>query len=172
MSVLENPTHSLQEAFTALRSFESDIREMDGISNLDYASVEEMMQLASDAHLVKSYATELFNELQSMLTEKIGSLPTPVTVDGATVEIKSGSARKTWDHKALMNEVSRRIVDKSVDMETGEITMSSQEMIQHAMEYMGVSYWKVGNLKDLHIDADDYCEVGEPKKSLVIRRDK
>ena len=71
-----------------------------------------------------------------------------------------------------MNEVSRRIVDKSVDMETGEITMSSQEMIQQAMEYMGVSYWKVGNLKDLHIDADDYCEVGEPKKSLVIRRDK
>ena len=89
MSVLENPTASLKAAYTALRSLESDIQEMSDVSNLEYASVEETLQLASDMHMIKSYTTELFNELQSMITQHLGHLPAPVAVDGATVEIKS-----------------------------------------------------------------------------------
>lgn len=172
MSVLENPTDSLKAVYTALRSLESDIQEMSDVSNLNYASVEETLQLASDMHMIKSYTTDLFNELQSMITEHLGHLPAPVAVDGATVEIKSGSPRKTWDHQALIDDVSKRIVDSSVDLNTGEVVKTPTDMIREALQFAGISYWKVTKLKELHLDADDYCEVGEPKKSLVIRRDK
>jgi len=49
--------------------------------------------------------------------------------------------------------------------------LSPQELIQQVLEFVGLSYWKVGKLKELHIDADDFCEVGESKKNLVVRRD-
>lgn len=169
MSVLENPSAALLEAYTSLRSFESDLIYLQN-ENIEFADTEELLQLASDLHLVKTLVSDLFNELQTVVTDHVSSLPAPVSVEGATVEIKSGSPRKSWDHSSLISDVSKRIVDKSVDLETGEVTMSPREMIEHAIEYMGVSYWKVGKLKELHIDADEYCEVGESKKSLVIRR--
>lgn len=164
-------TDHIHEAYAMLRQFESVLMELDQ-ETLESIDPQLLLQAASDLHLVKSYTTTLFNEMQSILTEHLGALASPVTVDGATVEIKSGSPRKSWDHDALIDEVSRRIVDKSVDLNTGEILASPHDMIRQAMEYVGVSYWKVTNLKNLHIDADDYCEVGEPKKNLVIRRDK
>ena len=46
------------------------------------------------------------------------------------------------------------------------------EMIREALQFAGISYWKVTKLKELHLDADEYCEVGESKKNLVIRRNK
>lgn len=161
----------IHEAYANLRQFETVLTQLDQ-ETLESSDTEQLLQVASDLHLVKSYVTTLFNELQSVLTEYLGNLASPVAVDGATIEIKSGSPRKSWDHAALIDEVSRRIVDQSVDLDTGEITASPQDMIRQAMEYVGVSYWKVTNLKGLHIDADDYCEVGQPKKNLVIRRDK
>jgi hypothetical protein len=141
-------------------------------NNLEFAENTELLQLATDLHGVKGYVTDLFNELQSILTEHIGFVGVPVVVDGATVEIKSGAPRKSWDHESIISDVSRRIVDSSVDLNTGEITKSPVDMIREALQFAGISYWKVSKLKELHLDADEYCEVGESKKSLVIRRDK
>ena len=129
-----------------------------------------MLQFAADLHGVKKYASYLFDECQYVVTNRVGFLASPVVVSGATVEIKTGASRKAWDHSGLMRDVSRRIVDKSVDLNTGELTKSPLEMIQDVINYMGVSYWKVSKLKELSIDADEYCEVSEGKKSIVVRR--
>ena len=112
------------------------------------------------------------NKLIGELAYHIGNTANPVSVDGATIEIKSGSPRKTWDHQGLINDVSKRIVDSSIDLDTGEVTKTPVQMIREALEFAGISYWKVTKLKELHLDADEYCEVGESKKSLVIRRDR
>lgn len=160
---------NIHEAYANLRQFESMLLEVDQ-ETLESSDTELLLQLASDLHLVKSYATSLFNELQDVLTEYLGHLATPVAVDGATVEIKSGSPRKTWDHKALIEDVSKRIVDSSIDLNTGEVVKSPKDMIAEALQFAGISYWKVTKLKELDLDADEYCEVGVPKKNLVIRR--
>jgi hypothetical protein len=171
MSELENPKDVLKQVYTSLRSFESDLMHLSK-NGVVSASAEDLMQLASDLHLVKAYTTELFNELQTIVTDHIGNTANPVSVDGATIEIKSGSPRKTWDHQGLINDVSKRIVDSSIDLDTGEVTKTPVQMIREALDFAGISYWKVTKLKELHLDADEYCEVGESKKSLVIRRDR
>ena len=136
----------------------------------DNLESEEMLQFAADLHSVKKYAGFLFDECQYVVTGRVGLLASPVVLSGSTVEIKTASNRKAWDHQGLMRDVSRRIVDKSIDLNTGELTKSPLEMIQEVINYMGVSYWKVSKLKELSIDADEYCEVSEGKKSIVVWR--
>ena len=65
---------------------------------------------------------------------------------------------------SISDDVARRIVNTSVDIDTGEITKTPLEMLQEFSQYMGVSYWKVGKLKELHLDADEYCEVVPEKE--------
>lgn len=170
MSNLSGPTSTLNEVHSLLRSLEGHIMELG--EDIDAAEQEELLQFASDLHAAKGHISELFNEVQSVVTEHLGHLAVPVTVDGATVEIKSGSPRKTWDHQSLIEDVSKRIVDSSIDLNTGEVIKSPMEMIREALQFAGISYWKVTKLKELHLDADEYCEVGESKKNLVIRRNK
>ena len=131
---------------------------------------QEILQVASNFHEAKSTTGYLYGELQDVITKEYDYFAKPVQVDGATIEIKSGSARKKWDHAAISDEVARRIVNTSVDIDTGEITKTPLEMLKEFTQYMGVSYWKVGQLKELHLDADEYCEVSPPKKNIVIRR--
>ena len=170
MSDLSELMLTLHEVQSLLRTLEGSIMKLS--EDIESADTTDLLQFATDLHAVKSFVTLLFNELQSNVTEHVGNLAIPVDVDGATVEIKSGSPRKTWDHKSRIDDVSKRLVDSRVDLTTGEVVKTPTDMIREALEFAGISYWKVSKLKELHLDADDYCEVGEAKKSLVIRRNK
>lgn len=164
---------NIDDAFESLTALSEQLKEVERFlfSFPDEVERDEMLQYASDLHSIKRTVGDLFDECQRIVTDRVGFLASPVSVNGATVEVKNGAARKSWDHQSLMQDVSRRLVDKNIDLETGEVSKSPRDLIQEVMEYMGVSYWKVSKLKELHIDADEYCEVSEGKKSLVIRRD-
>jgi hypothetical protein len=152
----------------ALDNLEHQIFEMSK-SDLD-KDPKEILQVATNLHAVKSRIGALYSDIQAVITDEYDYFATPIAVDGATVEIKAGSARKKWDHASISDDVARRIVNTSVNIDTGEITKTPLEMLQEFTQYMGVSYWKVGKLKELHLDADEYCEVSPPKKNIVIRR--
>lgn len=138
----------------------------------DDATPEELLQFATDVHELKSAVGFLFADVQDAVVERLDYLADPVPVAGATVEIKGAAPRKKWDHDALINDVSKRIMQASVDLDTGEVTMTTRQMIEAALKCAGVSYWKSGELKKLGLEIDEYCEVGDSKKSLVIRREK
>ena len=55
-----------------------------------------------------------------------------------------------------------------IDVE--EVKKNPKEMMADMLKYGAVSYWRVGALKDLNIDPDEYCEVSPPKTSLIVRR--
>jgi hypothetical protein len=135
-------------------------------------SNEEVLQDVSDMHLVKATVTRLFGAMQDETVERIGFTAAPINVEGATIEVKSGSSRKAWDHSALAQDVAQRIYESSIDIDTGEVNKTPREMMADMLKYGAVSYWRVGALKDLNIDPDEYCEVSPPKSSLVVRRDK
>jgi len=86
-----------------------------------------------------------------------------------SMETKTGQPRKKWDHDGLATLVAKRISDSSIDMDTGEVLKSAQQMIKELLEYAAPSYWRVGALKELGIDPDDFCDVGEPLTNLIYR---
>jgi hypothetical protein len=40
------------------------------------------------------------------------------------------------------------------------------------LDYLQPSYWRVGELSKIGLNADNYCETGEPKVSLIVRKGK
>ena len=86
-----------------------------------------------------------------------------------SVETKTGNPRKKWDHKELASQVAKKIHDRSIDMDTGELMKSAEEQIQELLEYASPSYWRVTALKELGIDPDEYCEVQDPITNLIYR---
>ena len=108
--------------------------------------------------------------LRDEIVDLVGFTASPISIEGATIEVKSGSSRKAWDHQSLAEDVAQRIYESSIDIDTGEVKKNPKEMMADMLKYGAVSYWRVGALKDLNIDPDEYCEVSPPKTSLIVRR--
>jgi hypothetical protein len=137
----------------------------------DYPSREQLAEIAYSLHAVKSQASELFSTAEEGIAPTLGQEPF-VLANGATVESKTGGARKKWDHAGLGAEVSKRIVDSSFDMDTGEMRLSHEEMVQEVLRYAAPSYWRVGKLKERGIDSNQYCQLDDPITRIVVRRAK
>ena len=138
-----------------------------GIPSVDR---NEVAEISVALHNSLAALKDVFSILSAEVISQLEYTPDPIEVAGGSVEIKAGSSRKAWDHERLASVVAKRIHDSSVDISTGEVLMSTEEMIQEILKYAAVSYWRVGALKDLDLTADNYCEVSEPKTNLVIKR--
>ena len=130
----------------------------------------EIAAIAVDLNNTLANLKNLYSILSSDIINRLEYTPEPISVDGGEVEIRSGSARKAWDHDRLSSVVAKRISDSSVDITTGEIVMNTEQMIQEILKYAAVSYWRVGALKDLDLVADNYCDVSEPKQNLIVKK--
>jgi hypothetical protein len=131
---------------------------------------EELAEAVSEFHAFVDKAKEVYSVFSSDVINRIEFTPDPLpTSNGGTVEVLQGSSRKKWDHARAARDVATRIHDMSIDMETGERTMTPEDMIQELVQYAGIGYWKVGALKKLDLTADNYCEVTEGSKNLVVR---
>lgn len=97
-------------------------------------------------------------------SEKLLELPR-----GGTVEIRRNVPRKKWDHEAIAPVVVEKIIEQAIDKTTGTINEPYSVLMLRLLDYAGVGYWKVGTLKDLGIDPDNYCEAGIPKATATIR---
>lgn len=136
----------------------------------DEPDVRDLAEVAYSIHAIKNQSAELFGLAEEGIGPAIPQGEEVVLANGAKVETKVGGDRKKWDHTRLGKEVARRIVDSSFDFETGEMHRSYEEMVQEVLKYAAPSYWRVGKLKEIGVDADEYCELGEPKLNIVIRR--
>jgi hypothetical protein len=92
--------------------------------------------------------------------------------DGSRVEKKWSNSRSGWQHKELASVVAQRIVNLSVDMDTGEIIATPEQMVQQILDFVQPSYWRVKDLQRIGIDADRYCEVKDAKPSIIVRKAK
>jgi hypothetical protein len=101
--------------------------------------------------------------------EAMGDLP-EIDVNGALLEVRRSDSRKAWNHKDLAADLASRLVQMSVDMDTGEIIKTPEELLREVITYAGVSYWKVKALNSVGISADDYCEVTEGGMKVRIKR--
>lgn len=143
---------------------------LNNVDEITEDSDQQMLEIANDIHQLKTVVSDLMSFYQDKVVAKIKYLKEPASVNGATIEIRKGSSRKAWDHESIGQTVAQRIYQSSIDIDTGEVLKSPIDMMLEMMKYGAVSYWRATNLKDLNIDPDEYCEVSEGKKNLVIRR--
>lgn len=121
-------------------------------------------------HSIKGDVASMFSQYTNLFANKIETDEATAS-NGQKIEKKSAFDRKGWKHEDLASEVLRRLNDLSVDMDTGEVIMSANEVAMKLLEFVQPSYWRIKELSKLGINADQYCEVGELKTSIIVRKE-
>ena len=136
----------------------------------DDHSVEESADLLLELNLAKRDMGFLYDGLSIWLGRVMAGNQILDLRDRASVERKMSASRSGWRHKDLARDVLNRIEQSSVDMETGEVVLSPNQMVMKMLDYLQPSYWRVGALNKIGLNPDNYCESSDPKISVIIRR--
>jgi len=114
----------------------------------------------------------VYDSLVGKVSQIMDQNPEIILPDGSSIEKKWANDRKGWKHKDLAHDVSERLSQMAVDMDTGEVLYSQQELITMLLDYVQPSYWRIKELQKIGLNADNYCEVGEAKASIIVRKAK
>jgi hypothetical protein len=134
------------------------------------ASPEDAAVALLSLNIAKGEVGTCYDYLSGAVGRIMGTATEIALPGGATVEKKYGSSRTGWQHKDLASAVARRISDLSVDMDTGEILLSPEQMVVRLLEFVQPSYWRIKELQRINVNPDDYCNVGESKTSIIVRK--
>ena len=140
------------------------------LNNLDENDEQLWFDTLVLLHSIKSDIGNIFTQYSNLIANKLETDEATAS-NGQKIEKKSAFDRKGWKHEDLASEVLRRLNDLSVDMDTGEVVMSSNEVAMKLLDYVQPSYWRIKELSKLGINADQYCEVGELKTSIIVRKE-
>jgi len=135
-------------------------------------SAEDACFSLAELHRAKGEMSVVYDSAVGIVAEAMSDIPEINLSDGTKIEKKSGADRKKWDHEGLAKNVASRINDMAVDLDTGEVIMSPQDMMIKMLDYAAVSYWRVKELSKIGVSADPFCEVSESKTSVIVRRPK
>lgn len=122
------------------------------------------------AHAIKSDIGNAFTDYQAAIGNSLPVGDEIAASNGQIIEKRVSSDRRGWQHKDLIEEVYRRVSKMAVDMDTGEVTSTPQEIAMKILDYVQPSYWRVKELSKIGINADHYCEVGDIKTSISIKK--
>lgn len=95
-----------------------------------------------------------------------------VKIEGkGLIEKKSSYERRAWQHKDLASAVASKLSRMAIDMDTGEVVKTPEEVAMQILDYVQPSYWRVKELSNIGINADNYCETGNLKTSIIVRKE-
>lgn len=95
-----------------------------------------------------------------------------VKIEGkGLIEKKSSYERRAWQHRDLASAVASKLSRMSIDMDTGEVLKTPEEVAIQILDYVQPSYWRVKELSNIGINADNYCETGNLKTSIIVRKE-
>ena len=134
--------------------------------------MNEMAEYVSALHLAKANMGIAYDFACSALSASMSSVPEMVLSDGTKIEKRAAADRKKWQHDNLAQNVASRSSDMAVDLETGEVVLTPQDMMVKMLDYCAPSYWRVKELAKIGINADKFCDVSESKESIIVRRAK
>ena len=140
---------------------------IDGVRDLE---APEAANILLEFNIAKGELALVYDGLVNVLAHIMINDPILELRDGAQIERKVAYNRKGWQHKELANAVMGRIEQSSVDLTTGEVVLSPTDMAMKMLDYLAPSYWRVGKLNEIGLNADFYCEPSEPKTSVIVRK--
>jgi hypothetical protein len=159
---------SLEDFASALSNLNKELTEYID-SNPD---IDEAAEGLAKLNFAKRELSVIYDSFAHGVGNLMGSSGMIETASGITIEKKTAADRKKWRHPELATRVAERLSEMSVDMDTGEVVMSAQDMVVKLLDYAAVSYWRVGKLGEIGVNPDSYCEQGDYKTSIIIREAK
>lgn len=137
------------------------------------APVDEVAESLVELHAIKNAMGDVYSTYSaSVLSILQKANVEDMDVAGAKIEVRSAADRKKWNHEDLAHAVSKRLLDMSVDIDTGEVLLSPEEIASKMLDFVQPSYWRVKELAKVGINADNFCEVGDYKTNIIIRKAK
>jgi hypothetical protein len=133
---------------------------------------EEACNLLVDINFLKRDLSIVYDSLSAAMPKLMGRIQKLSLPDGSEIEQKSAYERKGWQHKELGSAVADRLNQLAVDPDTGEKLKSAYEIAVEMLDYCAPSYWRIKELNKIGIDPDNYCEVGELRTSIIVRKPK
>lgn len=159
---------SLEDFASALSNLNKELTEYID-SNPD---IDEAAEGLAKLNFAKRELSVIYDSFAHSVGNLMGSSGMIETASGITIEKKTAADRKKWRHPELATRVAERLSEMSVDMDTGEVVMSAQDMVVKLLDYAAVSYWRVGKLGEIGVNPDSYCEQGDYKISIIVREAK
>lgn len=133
---------------------------------------QDVAKIMFRVYTSKSNMSMIYDEVAAILDKAMADVPEVNLEDGVKIEKKVASDRRAWKHADLATEIARRLIMTNVDMSTGETQKSTEELITEMLRFLQPSYWRVKELSTIGVNADNYCEVLEPKTSIIVRKPK
>jgi len=158
-----------------IQELRSAILELDGnVSSFlaENPTAEKAGEVLAELNFLKRDMSVIYEQFANLFAEIMGLSDTLSLPDGTTIEKKSSYDRKGWKHLDLGSAVAERLVNMSVDMDTGEVTKSPKQIAEEMLTYCAPSYWRIKELNKIGINADSFSEVGELKTSIIVRKPK
>jgi Zn-dependent M32 family carboxypeptidase len=132
--------------------------------------VEDACGVLYEMNMIKRDMSSVYDSLSTSVGQLIADGKNVQLKNGGVIEKKSSYERRAWQHKDLASVVAQKLVRMSVDMDTGEIIKSPEEIAMQVLDYVQPSYWRVKELSSLGINVDNYCETGVLKTSIIVRK--
>lgn len=132
--------------------------------------VQDACGILYEMNMIKRDMSSVYDSLSTSVGQLIADGKNVQLKNGGVVEKKSSYERRAWQHKDLASVVAQKLVRMSVDMDTGEIIKSPEEIAMQVLDYVQPSYWRVKELSSLGINVDNYCETGVLKTSIIVRK--
>jgi len=124
-------------------------------------------------HTLKGDMGDVYSVFSSRIIEVLQAANVDdLAVGENRIEVRSAADRKQWKHDALIDVVANKLVSMSVDMDTGEVVLSPQQIAAKVLDFVQPSYWRVKELSKIGVNADNFCEVGEHKTNIIVRKAK
>jgi hypothetical protein len=169
-------TNSEISAKNVIADFQKQILDLDSFltemsSNPDWG-LEDVSETYFQISSMKNQMSVLVKQMENLLISKMSDVEA-VSVSSGDMIIKEWSkTRKAWQHKELAHAVAERIQNLAIDMDTGERTMDTGQMIEALLDYVQPSYWRVTALSNIGLNADSYCQAGDSEPKIKIEKAK
>lgn len=168
MSFIEDIVSELEALDAAMLNLDTKISKA-ALSNPEYKDVAQAM---FRVYMAKANMAIIYDSVASILDNAMADVPEVNLENGTKIEKKVASDRRAWKHADLANEIARRLIMTNIDIDTGETQKSTEELITELLRFLQPSYWRVKELSTIGVNADNYCEVLEPKTSIIVRKPK
>ena len=157
--LLQQQSKSLIELYDAVERFDS-------ASGSLTEACDTLVQLSE----LKAAVGIIYDVMAKTVTDMFAEEDIVALPSGHAIERRWSKNRKGWRHKEIVPVVVDRVERMSINMDTGEITLTPRQMMERMFDFIQPSYWRVGALQEVGINADDYCEAGDSTPSLSIRK--